>query len=213
MTPTPLRDHYLLAADAAVRLLADPAVAARWDEPSALAEFSVRGLAGHLAQQVFHAGNLLAAPAEPGELSTLDDHYAAARWVSAIDTPDNVLIRERGEQLAADGPVVLVEQATAALTELRIALPAAGADRVVLLPWTGRRLRLDDFLLTRVLELTIHSDDLAVSVDVPTPELPDDSYGPVLALLTRMSVRRYGALALLRALSRRERAPQTIAAL
>ncbi len=52
-------DGYLEAARSVAGLLADPAVAAAWDEPSALAEFSVHGLAGHLALQVSHVSRVL----------------------------------------------------------------------------------------------------------------------------------------------------------
>jgi hypothetical protein len=74
-------------------------------------------------------------------------------------------------------------------------------------------LRLDDFLVTRMMEIAVHSDDLAVSTGVPTPELPAEVLEPVLALLTGLAVRRHGQPAVLRALSRAERAPDRINAL
>jgi Mycothiol maleylpyruvate isomerase N-terminal domain len=60
-------DWYLDSAAVAVALLADPAVTASWDEPSALAEFTVRGLAGHLARQVHVVRELLAAEEPEGD--------------------------------------------------------------------------------------------------------------------------------------------------
>jgi hypothetical protein len=81
------------------------------------------------------------------------------------------------------------------------------------MPWTGWSLRLDDFLTTRLMEIAVHSDDLAVSVGVPAPELPLAALDPVVVLLSRLALRRHGQAALLRALSRAERAPTTIAAL
>ena len=54
-------DGYLAAADQAVALLREPDVAAAWDQPSALAEMTVGGLAGHLAYQIFAASAALAA--------------------------------------------------------------------------------------------------------------------------------------------------------
>ena len=48
----PIRDAFLLAAGSAARLLAEPAVAGRWADPSALPECRVSGLAGHLGLQV-----------------------------------------------------------------------------------------------------------------------------------------------------------------
>ncbi|MEV0715494.1 hypothetical protein [Asanoa sp. NPDC050611] len=64
-----------------------------------------------------------------------------------------------------------------------------------------------------MMEITVHSDDLAVSVGVPTPVFPARVLTPVLGLLTELSVARYGQTAVLRGLSRRERAPETISAL
>ncbi|WP_230205174.1 hypothetical protein [Parafrankia elaeagni] len=74
-------------------------------------------------------------------------------------------------------------------------------------------LSLDDFLATRILEIAVHSDDLAVSVDVPTPALPVPATDAVLALLTRLAAHRHGPTAVLRAFSRAERAPTTITAI
>ena len=47
-----IREAYLGAAATATTLLADPAVARSWGEPSALRKFRVSGLAGHLAGQI-----------------------------------------------------------------------------------------------------------------------------------------------------------------
>lgn len=213
MTLTPIRQHFLIAADAAARLLSDPAVAARWDEPSALAEFSVKGLAGHLALQTFYVHTFLAEPEPTGDPVTVEEHYDNASWMTApLDADANVSTRVTGEEVAADGPAALSRAAAAAVADLRDSLQLALPDRLVLVRWADRRLRLDDFLLTRLMEISVHSDDLAVSVGVPTPVLPIEVLAPVIDLLTGLSLRRHGGLALLRALSRRERAPKTIAA-
>jgi hypothetical protein len=71
---------------------------------------------------------------------------------------------------------------------------------------------LDDMLVTRMMELAVHSDDLAVSVGIDTPVLPPSAVEVVIDLLSRLAVRRHGPTAVLRALSRAERAPDTIAA-
>ncbi|MFI7488568.1 maleylpyruvate isomerase N-terminal domain-containing protein [Micromonospora echinaurantiaca] len=210
---SPIRTAYLTAARSALDLLADPAVAARWDEPSALAEFGVGGLAGHLAGQLFQVSTVLAEPVPPGEPVGLLDHYAPARWIGTpLDDEINVGIRRAGDEAAADGPAALVDRAAAMLRELTEALPAQPADRVVHLargPWS---LTLDDYLTTRLMEIAVHSDDLAVSVGVPTPDLPAEVLDPVLSLLARLAVRRHGQPAVLRALSRAERAPADITA-
>jgi hypothetical protein len=81
------------------------------------------------------------------------------------------------------------------------------------MPWVGWALTLDDFLTTRTMELAVHMDDLAVSVGLAAPGLPDDAFDPVLMLLSRLAARRHGQAALLRALARAERAPAAINAI
>jgi hypothetical protein len=207
-------DAYLEAAASAADLLADPAVAARWEQPSALAKLSVRGLAGHLALQVLNVEPLLAAPLPEQQPKSLLDHYSTVRWVNVdLDDEINVDIRRGGEERAADGPAALAASVAEAVARLPGVLAAADGDRAVHLPWTGWSLTVHDYLTTRMLEITVHSDDLAVSVDVAPPTLPATVLDPVLGLLTRLSVRRHGQAAVVRALSRAERAPTTIAAI
>ncbi|MFG3441010.1 maleylpyruvate isomerase N-terminal domain-containing protein [Nonomuraea sp. NPDC047897] len=207
-----IRQAYLTAAESAVTLLRDPAVAAAWDKPSALTEFSVAGLAGHLAHQLVRVGDALGSDAT-GEPVPLLDHYTMSPWVQAgLDHESNVGIRRAGETSAADGAATLATRTADLLERQRVALPAEPAGRVVHLAWSGWSLRLDDFLLTRVMELVVHSDDLAASVGVDTPELPATVIDPVVELLARLAVHRHGATAVIRALSRTERAPATISA-
>ncbi|SDS07388.1 maleylpyruvate isomerase N-terminal domain-containing protein [Jiangella sp. DSM 45060] len=210
---TTVRQAYLDAAGAALKLLGDPAVAARWDESSALEAFTVGGLAGHLAGQVLAVPDVLAAPVPDDEPAALIHHYTRATWIgTGVDAATNVAIRAGGDANAADGPEALVERTAAALATLRAALSAEPAGRLVHL--TGRwSLTLDDYLTTRLLEIAVHDDDLAVSVGVDTPELPDAALTPVFALLTALSARKHGAPAVLRALARAERAPSDITAI
>ncbi|HZE33962.1 MAG TPA: hypothetical protein VE198_21340 [Actinoallomurus sp.] len=72
---------------------------------------------------------------------------------------------------------------------------------------------MDDFVTSRLLELVVHSDDLAYSVGMPTPELPAEATETVVDLLSRIALRRHGPTNVLRALSRAERAPSSISAL
>lgn len=202
-----MRDDFLAAARSAADLLRDSRVAAAWPRPSALPEFSVGGLAAHLAYQVTALPDMFAAPEPTEPTIPVLEHYARVAWVGAeLDAETNVRIREGGESTAAQGPAAVVAQLEAAIEKLTDILPAM-ANRPVRLPlWGPWSLLVDDYLLTRMMELTVHSDDLAVSVSVPTPELPPTVTEPVLALLTALSVRRHGPTSVLRALSRSERA-------
>ncbi|MFF7988730.1 maleylpyruvate isomerase N-terminal domain-containing protein [Kitasatospora xanthocidica] len=211
---TDIRVGFLAAAGAAEQLLRRPEVAAAWRAPSALAGWSVGGLAGHLAYQVLCVREALAA-AEPTEQTVgLLDHYARVAWVgAALDADANVRIREGGESFAADGPVALHRRLAAALADVTTGLATADGTRPARLPiWGPWSLTLDDLLATRTMELAVHGDDLAVSVGVPTPELPPETADFVVGLLARLAVRRHGWVDVLRGLSRAERAPGTIAA-
>ncbi len=208
------RGAYLDAAAIAVDLLADPAVADRWTRPSALAELTVGGLAGHLGRQIHMIVELLDGPAADQPPRDLMAHYGDSAWLGKdVDTPANVAIRAQSDAFAEIGHTRLVETLRTDLVAIRATLPAVPADRAVLLPWTGWALSLDDLLLTRMMEITVHCDDVAVSVDVPTPTFPAPVLRPVLGLLTDLAVARHGQTAMVRALSRRERAPETISAL
>jgi hypothetical protein len=208
-----VREAYVRAAVIAVGLLRARAVAAAWDEPSALAGFRVGGLAAHLATQVHNVPLALAAPVGGPPIS-LADHYAAVPWLAAdLDDESNVAIRRYGDELAVDGPSAVADRAAEVVDRMPETLAAEPADRVVHLPWTGWQLTLDDLLVTRMMEIVVHADDLAVSVGAPTPDFPDSVLNPALALLCRLAVRRHGPVAVLRALSRSERAPATISAL
>ena len=50
------------------------------------------------------------------------------------------------------------------------------------------------------------------SVGADTPEFPDEAVGRVLGLLTWIAVRRHGQAAVVRALSRPQRAPSSVSA-
>ncbi|WNI17028.1 maleylpyruvate isomerase N-terminal domain-containing protein [Actinacidiphila sp. ITFR-21] len=209
-----LTDAYLGTAAQAVALLGAPEVAAAWEKPSALAEMTVRGLAGHLAYQVFEVGSVVGAPAAEEAPIALLEHYARAVWIDApLDSEINVGIRARGEGLAAEGVRELVERVGTVLAGQRADLAGLDGERAVSIPRAGWALSLDDFLVTRLLEFAVHMDDLAVSVGITAPELSDEAFDPVLTLLARLAARRHGQVPLLRALARVERAPSAVNAL
>ena len=204
--------HPFAAAAATVAtLLARPEVAAAWDRPSALAEWKVSGLAGHLGDQAPLVVTLLRAAESDQEPITLDEHYRRAVWVgAAVDDDVSVSIRAAGERDAAEGPDALLTRVVEAVELLPDVLAATRPDRAVLIPWQGWAVRRDDFLLSRMMEITVHSDDLAASVGISAPSMPEAVLGPVLGLLTRLAVRRHGQSAVVAALTRAERAPAAI---
>jgi hypothetical protein len=208
-----VRDAFLEAADSAIELLSKPEVSQQWDKASALPEWSVGGLAGHLAGQLPTVLQVLAHSVGDQQPIGLHEHYQRAAWVTAaVDDDVNVGIRAGTDDAAAAGPAKLIEQAMAAREEVATALLDQPADRVVVIPWQGWALTLHDFLVTRMMEIAVHSDDLAASVGIDAPALPPAVLDPVLSLLTGLAVRRHGQAAVIRALSRSERAPASVAA-
>jgi hypothetical protein len=205
-----MRDDYLRAAETAVGLLREQAVADAWTRPSALADFSVGGLAVHLGAQIRHV--VAAEPAgSDGEPLSLTDYYARAPWAGQGPEHEvNVAIRQAAEKEVDSGPLGVAARAAEDLAAARERLASAPTDLVVRMP--GRDLAFEDFLLTRLMELLVHADDLAVSVALPTPAFPESAALAVTGLLARLALRRHGLTPVLRALARSERAPETISA-
>ncbi len=181
-----------------------------WTSESACEGMTVGGLAQHLLAQAERVVQLLSA--EPaGDPISAAEHYRRAAWVATdLESEANVGIRSSADDAAAAGPDAVLEHARAVLDELPATLAAPRSPEVVHIPWQGWSLTTDGFLLTRALELVVHADDLAASVDLPTPDLPPAIVAPVLALLTQLAVERHGPTALVRTLSRPQRAPHVV---
>jgi len=206
-------ESFLAAARIATDLATSPEVAARWEDESACAGMSVGGLAHHLASQVGNTVRVVGAPPSEQAPIPLLEHYARAAWVTATPEDDvNVGIREGSDADAASGPDALPALVADWLEQLPDVLAGRRGDEAVLIPWQGWALTVRDWLVTRQMEMVVHSDDLSASVGLPTPEYPDDALTPVLALLTGVAVRRHGQAAVVRALSRPQRAPDSVSA-
>ena len=204
---------FLSAVDLSRQLAAQPEVRAAWERESACAGMTVGGLTHHLLKQ---AGNtvrgLQAAPDDAPPIA-LQEHYARAAWVEAGPDDDaNVSIREGDNDSAQVGPDVVLELAGEWAADLPALLQAPRDPDTIFIPWQGWSLTTEDFLTTRMMELVVHSDDLAASVGLETPTYPDAVVTPVVGLLTAVAVRRHGQTAVVRGLSRPQRAPETISA-
>ena len=207
------REGFLGAARTAAALVRRPEVAARWGEESACAGMSVGGLACHLGAQTDLAVRVLGSGPSDLVPIALSEHYARAAWVrSGPDDEANVGIREGSDAQAAEGPDALAALVAQRLTELPGVIDAIGSGDPVLVPWQGWALTAHDFLVTRLMETVVHSDDLAASTGLATPEFSDEVVEPVLALLTGLARRRHGTTALVRTLTRPQRAPGSVSA-
>ncbi|WP_410809467.1 maleylpyruvate isomerase N-terminal domain-containing protein [Micromonospora sp. 067-2] len=195
-----------IAASIALELIRRPEVSARWSSPSALPHLSVGGLACHLGRQAVRVAELLPMPTDLPTLESADGHYERAAWVTE-GTPDEASVAAGPDEAdAVRGAEDLHARSALALQEVDDLLSRGAARDVVPIPWQGWSLRRGDFLLTRQLEIVVHSDDLAASVGVPMPVFPTEVFDPVRDLLVRLAVRRHGQSALISALSRSERA-------
>lgn len=192
------------AVEAAAAMIARPEVAARWDGPSSLAGMTVGALCAHLVRA---AGATLAyldrtdPGARPdGALLTPSGYFHAA-----IDSPIHERIKEVSAVEATSGHEALAATCAAVADRMRSRFPHEPTDRLVG-ALGGRMLSLDDFCRTRLIEVLLHLDDLAVSVGLPRPET--DPEGPAIAVdvLVRIARERHGDWAMLDALARRERA-------
>lgn len=212
-----IAELFLSSADAAADLIASQAVAKVWNEPSSLEGYTVAGLAGHLARAVLvvetYLGSSADAPADvdPGTLLDASGYFAAVLAEhDPLDSDMHRGVRDRGRATAADGPGALAATVRAAADHLRASLDDATLRRPISV-YDGVALPLEEYLATRLVELVVHIDDLAVSVDA-TPDIDDDTCRVVAGILAQTAARRGGGLAAVRALSRRERHPEALRA-
>jgi hypothetical protein len=194
------RQAFVDAAGVTLRLATGAAVVQGWNEPSRLEGMTVGALAVH----VVRAGITLVEPylddPEPPGTRAFD----ASRFYSGLsqDLQADVHrgVRNDADHQAEGGPETLTGSA-GQLDSLARRLgrePEARRVRVM----NGIDMTLDGFLVTRLVELVVHLDDLAASVDVPTPEVPAVATDLVVACLTGVARRRHGDVMVIRALAR-----------
>jgi hypothetical protein len=141
-------------------------VGERWDEPG-LGEWDVRALVGHTSRALLTVEAYLATPAAAVDVESAVDYYLATNVIGA---GSGVAQRGRdaGRALGSD-PVAAVAEIAARVLPLVDGL--AGEE----LPTTiAGGMRLSDYLPTRIVELTVHTADLATALGlaVEPPELP-----------------------------------------
>lgn len=208
-----LTETVLDSAEIVRRLALTDTVAQRWGEESACPGMTTGGLTHHLTAQLTTTVRLLSAPRPAPDPIPLLDHYRRAPWAnSGLDDEVNVSIREASDRAAEAGAAALAEQVAADLAALPSALAGVDDDTAVLIPWQGWSLTAHDLVVTRLMEMVVHSDDLAASVGVATPMFPDEAVRLVLDLLAGVAVDRHGQAAVVRALSRPQRAPASVSA-
>jgi uncharacterized protein (TIGR03083 family) len=153
-----------------VREAAAGLTAEQWGLPTRLGHWTVRDLVTHVALAVDSVSRYLEQPPPPArEVTLLDWPFATAALSAKIDEGTRAVA-------ATAEPEELL---TRAADRLAAVLPAAPADR--LLATRVGAMRLDDYLVTRCVELVVHTDDLAAAFGT---EIPYDRQA--LAAATRL---------------------------
>ena len=166
----------------------------------ALGEWTVRDLAGHTNRALVTVETYLDNPAETAEMARPVAYYLRA--AAALGDPAMVAARGRaaGKALGAD-PTATV-QATAQRVLARVDREAD--DALLTTPVGG--IRLIDYLPSRVLELTVHTADIATAVKLDG-EAPTSAVSVSLHLMADLAVVRGCATPLLRSLTGRASLP------
>ena len=126
--------------------------------PTRLGDWTVRVLAGHIAMAVGAVGRSLEQPAPAKqEVGLLDWPFATAAHAGGIS-------QDTKELAAGAEPEELYARTAARLAEL---LPLASDER--LLTTRVGAMRLGDYLVTRTVELIVHTDDLNAATGLGIP--------------------------------------------
>lgn len=210
-TGTVDRGAFVHAATLAHELVAGPDVARAWTHESSCAGMTVGGLARHLVDQSGYLVDYLGAD-PPGSVESIDvlEHYARSDWAQVGPEHEaNLGIRDEWNELArTTGHEDTVRLHVQTLQRLPGVL--ATAPPSMYLPWQEVRMPTDDFLVTRMMEVVVHTDDLADSLGVATPDFGPSVVEPVVGLLAALAVVRHGQDAVVRAFTRPQRAPASV---
>ena len=202
---------YLDAVAWLIDLLGNGDLASVWDGPSALAHYTVGGLAAHAV----HGGalrleQLLREPEPSGGRAVGVGEYFGPNRIgdSGDDDPLFASLRAGAEEVGRQGRGAVVAACTASRDGLARLLPLSPADRAMpsaRVP--DGQAPLSDYLRTRVLEVIVHGDDLVASVSGwRAPDPPAAAVEVCLSLCVDLARARVGDVAALRAFTRAERA-------
>ena len=193
--PAAVRDAFEHGASTLLNVLRGIS-AEQWDRPEALGELTTRELAAHaLRAFITVEGYLAAEPHTDRVLADASEYYTAA--LSEPNVHERVAARshQAGRQLI--DPVGESEDTIARV----LALVAATANDEPVNSFVGQ-MTLIEYLATRVVELGVHTLDLARATHQPT-ELHSDTAAVVLSVLTQLA----SPTPLILALTGRQRLP------
>ena len=173
----------------------------QWEQPG-IGSWTVRSLAGHTARAILTVESYLGQD-EPGSLTIPSaEHY----YNEVLEQfTDHASIEARGVEAGlwlGDDPVAQVSEA---LSRTRALIAAQPSDRLVSIGGMG--ILLDQYLRTRVVELVVHSLDLARAIGVVYVP-PADGVATAVSLLTGTAVHKGLGTTLLLAITGRQPLPE-----
>lgn len=196
------------SATRSIPLLRNPAIAQRWRHCSALPDWTVAGLAGHFGRSIFNLQRAARRPAPPDSQLLDVISYYTVNEPQPADSAIGERIRRRGDEESAGGPTDLADRFAQSISELNDQHLRGHLPQIVTL--FESPMPLPECAKACLLELVIHADDLAVSIGVPVPALERGALDLVATTLAMLSVQRHGAVPVVRAFARPERAPASI---
>lgn len=159
---------------------------------------------GHLLRATTAVVTYLEQPSPRDAPIAAPEYYATILATSDIDDPLHVGIRDRAYWESVRGPVALLSDWNDSVSALTDHLRSEPEQRT--LSVAGDLVMfLDDYLVTRLVEAVVHSDDLAMGVRVATPIFPARAMELIFDHLLEVARLRHGDLAVLRAFTRKER--------
>ena len=200
---------YLSAVDWLRDLVVRAEVVDAWSEPSAVAHYSVGGVAAHAVHGVLWLEQLLK-DAEPVGLRRVKvaEYLGLNRVEGEVDDPFGASLRSAAEAFAQTGAHIVAAALAVSRDELATLLSVAPAARAVpVIRVAGAYAPLSEYVQTRILEAVVHGDDVACSVpDMEAPDPPSAAVAVCLKVCMELAQTRVGELESLRAFTRVERA-------
>jgi len=203
-----VRSLFLEGAQVVCEAVADDAVAGRWTERSVLEDQTIGSVAAHVARGGVWVVDDYLDIEPPGGLPHIDSAVQYfIRFVESSTADQHRDIRDRGAQIAADGPAGLAVMVRSRLESLATRLADEAPDRVVLVAQGTVTMGLDEYLETRIVEQVVHLDDLARSIGRDPWPVPPAAQDLVIQVGCGIGLQRHGATQMMRCLFRSQLDP------
>jgi hypothetical protein len=202
-------DVYLSAVDWLRAVMSHAEVVDSWDQPSAVADYTVGGVAAHAVHGVLWLERVLKDPEPVGlRRAKVPEYMGLNRSEDDEDDPFGASLRSAAEAFAQTGAHIVAAALRVSRDELATLLSAVPASRAVpVIRVPGAYSPLSEYLPTRILEAIVHGDDVASSMtalQVPGP--PSAAVAVCLDVCLELAQARLGDFETLRAFTRVERA-------